>query len=86
MFMKGGAYCIGLVYLSLNIHIYIFCRYARKYFPPANVDGTMTKEIQRAMALLAFKPETSCPPYRVRIHSLCYLMLIMGLKSGFLSF
>ena len=25
----------------------------------------MTKEIQRAMALLAFKPETSCSPYRV---------------------
>ena len=40
-------------------------RYARKHFPPANVDGTMTKEIQRAMALLAFKPETSCSPYRV---------------------
>ncbi|PFX25471.1 macrophage erythroblast attacher-like [Stylophora pistillata] len=39
-------------------------RYARKHFPPANVDGTMTKEIQRAMALLAFKPGTSCSPYR----------------------
>jgi len=62
------------------------CRYARKYFPPANVDGTMTKEIQRAMALLAFKPETSCPPYRVRIHSLCYLILIAGFEFGFLSF
>ena len=43
----------------------LFNRYARKHFPPANVDGTMTKEIQRAMALLAFKPETSCSPYRV---------------------
>ncbi|XP_068708537.1 E3 ubiquitin-protein transferase MAEA-like isoform X2 [Montipora foliosa] len=39
-------------------------RYARKHFPPANVEGTMTKEIQRAMALLAFKPDTSCSPYR----------------------
>ena len=46
-------------------------RYARKHFPPANVDGTMTKEIQRAMALLAFKPETSCSPYRVGVKTSC---------------
>ena len=49
-----------------------FCRYARKHFPPANVEGTMTKEIQRAMALLAFKPDTSCSPYRVGQNISCH--------------
>ena len=50
-------------------------RYARKHFPPANVDGTMTKEIQRAMALLAFKPGTSCSPYRVSYNSSPYFYI-----------
>lgn len=40
-----------------------YARYARKHF--ANADQTMTKEIQRAMALLAFKPQMACSPYKV---------------------
>ena len=65
--------------MSYVICTVIFCaceRYARKHFPPANVDGTMTKEIQRAMALLAFKPETSCSPYRVGLIPLLYHSLL----------
>lgn len=57
---------VHCVSVDVNTLFFVGCdRYARKHFPPANVDGTMTKEIQRAMALLAFKPETSCSPYRV---------------------
>ncbi|XP_031554328.1 E3 ubiquitin-protein transferase MAEA-like isoform X2 [Actinia tenebrosa] len=37
-------------------------KYARKHF--ANADQVMTKEIQRAMALLAFKPQMACSPYK----------------------
>ena len=38
-------------------------RYARKHF--AGIDLAMTKEVQRAMALLAFKADTTCVPYKV---------------------
>ncbi|EDO31713.1 predicted protein [Nematostella vectensis] len=37
-------------------------RYARKHF--ANAESAMTKEIQKAMALLAFKPDKACSPYK----------------------
>ena len=47
--------------LSISIPI---IRYARKYF--SNVEEAHVKEVQVAMALLAFRPGTSCKKYEVR--------------------
>ena len=75
-----SVYCLKSNCILLCM-LHFLNRYARKHFPPANVDGTMTKEIQRAMALLAFKPGTSCSPYRVSYNSSPYFYIYSTLMS-----
>ena len=50
--------------LGDTLSISFYTRYARKYF--SNVEEAHVKEVQVAMALLAFRPGTSCKKYEVR--------------------
>ena len=54
--------------------LYKCTRYARKYF--SSVEEAHVKEVQVAMALLAFRPGTSCKKYEVRHYAKVSVILL----------